>query len=131
MSDVVWWFMDMVSDGRVGVGVVEAVPPQRRSKSPRSKRWGEGRWEETHNDKQGVGFQGMLRVVVRPYRQNETDSKIVTTSQGRAFGPSHFSIVCLYVRGCQCLVIKMTSKMFHLQEVCTHLSPCLPFIILG
>lgn len=42
MSDVVWWFMDMVSDGRLGVGVVEAVPPQQRSKSPRSKRWGEG-----------------------------------------------------------------------------------------
>lgn len=36
------------------------------------------------NDRQGVGFQGMLRAVVRPYRQNETDSKIVTASQRRA-----------------------------------------------
>lgn len=98
MSDVVWWFMDMVSDGRLGVGVVESVPPQRRSKSPRSKRLGRAMvGGNTHKDRQGVGFQGMLRVVVQPYRQNETDSKIVTTSQGRALWSLPFQH-CLFVR---------------------------------
>lgn len=63
-----------------GAGCATAAEIQITQKQTMGER--EGR--RKRNDWQGVGFQGMLRVVVRPYRQNETGSKIVTASQRRA-----------------------------------------------
>lgn len=61
-------------------GCATAAEIQITQKQTIGRGWG----RRKHNDRQGVGFQGMLRAVVRPYRQNEMDSKIVTASQRRA-----------------------------------------------